>query len=199
MRGLLSWRAYWPRAVRLDRPERTGGTFPATADAPGARTRGPHAPAVPNPRSVPPVRCYAAGARWLPPEDPLVMEADMRRIFPVIAILVTLLGILAPAAHAAVNVERQGSENAIIEVAKTTVWGALGGLVIGGAIALANGNNDSNGDIVRWSIVGGTFLGLGYGIYHVSHRPPVTALIEFQGGAPTLHATLPEAAPSRGL
>ncbi len=123
----------------------------------------------------------------------------MKRTFALFAILVTVLGFIAPAAHAAVNVQRQGSENPMIEVAKTTVWGALGGLVVGGAIALANGDSDNNGDIVRWSVVGGTFLGLGYGIYHVTHRPPATALIEFQGGAPTLHAALPEAAPGRGL
>ncbi len=123
----------------------------------------------------------------------------MRRTVPIIAILVTLFGIFVPSAHAAVNVQREGSENPMIEVAKTTCWGMLGGLVIGGAIALANGESDNNGDIVRWSVVGGTFLGLGYGIYHVTHRPPVTALIEFQGGAPTLHAALPQAAPGRGL
>jgi hypothetical protein len=100
-------------------------------------------------------------------------------------------------ARAAVNVEREGSENPVLEVAKSTLYGGLGGLVVGIAIALvAEGDG---GDIIKWSYVGGTFLGLGYGIYHVSTRPQPTALLEFQGGTPSLHAALPAPTPGGGV
>ena len=88
---------------------------------------------------------------------------------------------LAPApSRAGVNVERTGSENPVQEVAKSTLYGALAGLVVGGAIALAA--QDDSGESVRWGIVGGTFVGLGLGIYFVSHRPQPTALLELDRG-----------------
>lgn len=101
-------------------------------------------------------------------------------------------------AAAAPIIERQGSENPVSEVAKSTIFGALAGLALGGAIALvANGNDDA--DIVKWSFVSGTFIGFGYGIYHVATRPKTTALIEFQGGVPSLHAAIPGREPDRGM
>lgn len=123
----------------------------------------------------------------------------MIRLLSLFLAVLLISGTLAPAAHAAVNVERQGAENPILEVAKSTVWGGLGGLVLGSAIALVNTDNENNGDIIKWSFVAGTFLGCGYGIYHVSTRPKATALIEFQGGLPSLHAALPVPEPGRGL
>jgi hypothetical protein len=110
-----------------------------------------------------------------------------------------VLGAMVPVAHAAVNVERQGSENPVIEVTKSAVWGGLGGLVVGGALALVSDSNDNDGDIVRWCFVGGTFLGLGYGIYHVASRPKATALLEFEDGSPHLRPALPVPDPDRGL
>ena len=123
----------------------------------------------------------------------------MIRLFSLFLAASLACGTLAPAARAAVNIERQGSENPVLEVAKSTVWGGLGGLVLGGAIALIDTESSSGGDVVRWCFVGGTLVGFGYGIYHVSHRPQATALLEFQGGAPSLHAALPVAEPGRGL
>jgi hypothetical protein len=101
-----------------------------------------------------------------------------------------IAGVPGLEANAEPVIQRQGSENPVTEVAKSTVFGALAGLALGGAVALvANGDND--GDIVKWSFVGGTFLGFGYGVYHVATRPKTTALLEFQGRTPSLHAAIP--------
>lgn len=123
----------------------------------------------------------------------------MNRLLWMLVSAVLSFSVLAPAARAAVNIERQGAENPVLEVAKSTVFGALGRLVLGGAIALVSNSNDNDGDIIRWSVVGGTFLGFGYGIYHVATRPNTTALLEFQGGRPSLHAALPVPEPGRGM
>ncbi len=123
----------------------------------------------------------------------------MNRPLSIVLCVALSLSVLAPAARAAVNVERQGAENPVLEVAKSTVYGGLAGLLLGGAIALVSDNNDNDGDIVKWSFVGGTFLGLGYGIYHVASRPKATAVIELRGGSPSLHAVLPAPEPGRGM
>jgi hypothetical protein len=123
----------------------------------------------------------------------------MNKLSGMVVIVVLALSVLAPATPAAVNVERQGAENPVLEVAKSTVYAGLAGLVVGSAIALATEGNDNDGDTIRWCFVGGTFLGLGYGIYHVSHRPQTTALLEFRGGTPSLHAALPTPERGRGM
>ncbi|HTO91690.1 MAG TPA: hypothetical protein VMJ70_11225 [Candidatus Sulfotelmatobacter sp.] len=98
-------------------------------------------------------------------------------------------------ARAAVNVERHGSENGMVEIARSTIYGALAGLVVGGAIELAA--KDDSGEPLRWGIVIGTFAGLGYGIYSVATRPKPTALLELDRGELKLHA-LPTIVPERG-
>lgn len=45
-----------------------------------------------------------------------------------------------------------------------------------GSVAANNG-----GEPVRWGIVGGTFVGLTYGIVHVTHRAQPRAVLEFDG------------------
>jgi len=105
----------------------------------------------------------------------------MNRIVALMLAGLLACALLAPAAGAAVNVERSSSENPMLEVAKSTVYGGLAGLVLGSAIALVNnGNND--GDIIKWGFVGGTFLGFGYGLYYVSSRPKPSALLELENG-----------------
>jgi hypothetical protein len=123
----------------------------------------------------------------------------MKKPLSILLCVTLALTVLAPAARGDVDVEREGSENPVLEVAKSTLWGALAGLVVGGAIALIDSDNDHNGDIVRWGFVGGTFLGMGYGIYHVSTRPEPTAMLQLQGGDLRLNAVLPAPEPGRGL
>ena len=95
---------------------------------------------------------------------------------------------VAPAAETAqllerssggVTITRQGSENPVTEVFKSTIYGALAGLVVGSAIALAA---ESRGEPIRWGIVVGTFAGLGAGIYYVAHRPLPASMLELRDG-----------------
>jgi hypothetical protein len=105
---------------------------------------------------------------------------------------------MAPAARAGVSVQRTASENPVQEIAKATIYGGLAGLVMGGAIALANdGKNTSH--IIRWSVAGGTFFGFAYGVYYVSTRPPGRALIEVEEGKLRLGALSPELALDAGV
>lgn len=123
----------------------------------------------------------------------------MKRIGSLGAAAALVLSALVPSAEAAVNVERQSSENAIIEIAKSMGYGALGGMLLGTAVAYATNDDNDTGDYVRWGFVTGTFIGLGYGIYQVTHRPPATALLELEGGRPSFRAALPMPEPGRDM
>jgi hypothetical protein len=113
---------------------------------------------------------------------------------------VLTFGAFPAPASAAINVERHGTENPMVEIFKSTVYGALAGLVVGGAIALAaQGDEDTTGNIFRWSIVGGTAVGLGAGIYFVSKRPQPSALLELNDGGLSLHPTAPQLEPGGGM
>ena len=102
------------------------------------------------------------------------------------AALVALLSLPnAPPALAEVNVERHSSENPMVEVARSTMYGALAGLIVGGAIELAA--KDDSGEPLRWGIVGGTMVGLGYGLWWTSHRPS-GAMLEYEDGTLRAHA-----------
>jgi hypothetical protein len=120
----------------------------------------------------------------------------MKTIVSVLLILAMTAGIGAPAA-AAVNVERSGSENPMVEVARSTIYGGLTGLVLGGAIAWAR-DGDNGYNIVRWGFVAGSFFGFGYGLYHVSSRPTARALLEIEGGTPRLEVPSVVLVPGRG-
>ena len=80
----------------------------------------------------------------------------------------------------AVEISRNGAENPMVEIARSVMWGALAGLVVGGAIELAA--KDDSGEPIRWGIVVGTGVGLAAGVYFVSHRPQPTALLELHDG-----------------
>ena len=82
-----------------------------------------------------------------------------------------------------VEITRGGAENPMVEVARSVFWGALAGLVVGSAVALAV--KDDSGEAIRWGIVGGTAVGLGVGIYFVSHRPQPASLLEIHDGTLT--------------
>jgi len=80
-------------------------------------------------------------------------------------------GPVAPEVLAAGSVEisRNSAENPMAEITRSMMWGALAGLLVGGAIELAA--KDASGEPIRWGIVLGTGAGLASGIYFVSHRP----------------------------
>lgn len=114
-----------------------------------------------------------------------------KRIFAA-ALAAWLVCTVASPALAAVNVERTGSENPMVEVTRSILYGGLAGLMMGGAIALAT-ESDNAGDIIRWGIVTGTFVGLGFGLHHVTHRPQ--AMIEIEDGETRLGLVTPEVGP----
>ncbi len=102
--------------------------------------------------------------------------------FVTIAVAASLaLGTVAPAARAAVNIERSSQENPVVEVSRSVIYGGLAGLVIGSAFALA-GDGGNDGDVVRWCFVGGTLVGFAAGVYFVANRPQPEAAIELGDG-----------------
>lgn len=83
----------------------------------------------------------------------------MKPVFALLVAAVILAGTtLTPRSASASN------NNDFIEVAKTTSYGALGGLLVGSAIALIS----DSGEPVKWGFVVGTFGGLFYGVSHLS-------------------------------
>ncbi len=103
-------------------------------------------------------------------------------------LLLTSLLVLPATSLAQVEVHRGGDENPVLTVSKSILYGGLAGLVLGGALALAVEENE--GEVVRWFFVGGTFVGLGAGIYHVNHRAKPSAAL-FQVSPDGMHAALP--------
>ncbi|MFI5372826.1 MAG: hypothetical protein ACHQ52_14830 [Candidatus Eisenbacteria bacterium] len=103
----------------------------------------------------------------------------MKRTIGWFLVLVLLAAHVTPA-FAEVNVERRSDENPMVEVARSVMWGAAAGAVVGGAIALADSSPD-NSDPVKWGIVGGTALGLVYGLWWSARRPS-GAMIEIHDG-----------------
>jgi hypothetical protein len=103
--------------------------------------------------------------------------------------------VVAPAAHAAVNVNRESDENPMREVAKSILWGAIGGLMVGGAIALATDDTSKDDDYIRYGVVTGTFVGLGMGLWFVSRRPSGAAMLQIEDGGLHAHFVAPQPAP----
>jgi|SRR6185436_16888495 len=122
----------------------------------------------------------------------------MNRSMLLTIVLAALVAAAARPASAAVNVERHGTENPVIEIAKSTSYGALGGLIVGLAIDLAR--DDGEGDGARWGTVIGTFAGLAGGIYFVTTRPAPDAMLQIQDGKLELHPLAAiEASPGEGM
>jgi hypothetical protein len=95
----------------------------------------------------------------------------------VLATLLIVLALFAGDSRADVDVIRGGAENPVVTIAKSTFWGGLTGLVLGGAIALVVDDNQE--DIVKWSFVAGVFGGFAFGVYHVATRPsPESSLLQ---------------------
>src|SRR5262249_5640658 len=83
-------------------------------------------------------------------------------------------------APGSVEISRNSAENPMVEIARSVFYGAMAGLVVGGAIELAA--KDTSGEPIRWGIVAGTGAGLLAGVYFVSHRPQPAALLELHDG-----------------
>lgn len=113
------------------------------------------------------------------------------------ALVVTLLSVqvVVSPALAAVNVNRSGDENPMKEVAKAVVWGGIAGLTLGTALAVASDSNDNDGELIRWGFAGGTFLGLGMGLWWVSRRPEPSAMLELKDGTLMARVALPGPGP----
>lgn len=91
-----------------------------------------------------------------------------------------LLCFVTVTANAQVEVRRHGAENPMVTIAKSILWGGIAGLALGAATALIVDENQE--EYIRWFFVGGVFVGLGVGIYHVATRPePTGALIQTDG------------------
>jgi|SRR5580765_4209619 hypothetical protein len=120
---------------------------------------------------------------------------------PISLVLCLALSCALPGrASAGVNIERQSAENPMVEIFRSTLYGALTGAVVGGVIMLAAQEDaDTNRNILRWSIVSGTVVGLGAGIYFTAKRPQPTGLLEFDDGAVTLHFPPPQLEPGGGM
>jgi len=113
-----------------------------------------------------------------------------RRLFA----LATAGCLLAPAAFAAttpapellvrssgsVSIQRTGSENPVMEVAKSAYWGAIAGVVLGGAVSLAQDKHTLTP--LRWGFALGAFGGFGAGVYFVANRPIPSSLLEVRDG-----------------
>ena len=87
-----------------------------------------------------------------------------------------------------VSISRTGAENPVLEVAKSTYWGAVAGLVLGGAVSLAKEKHTLAP--LRWGIAMGAFGGFGAGVYFVANRPVPSAMFELRDGVLTPAAGL---------
>ncbi len=104
----------------------------------------------------------------------------MKRIRWLAMVLVASLIMLwmISSAQAQVTVARTGQENPMVVIAKSTMYGAATGIILGLALSLAV--EEDFGDVMRWSFVGGTLGGFLIGVYHVATRPqPSSALLQF--------------------
>ena len=123
----------------------------------------------------------------------------MKRLIPWFVFVTLALCAVPATGLAGINVERHGTENPVVEVFKSTLYGALAGVVVGGAVVLAVNDGDSAAEIMRWSIVGGTMLGLGVGLYFVAKRPQPSGMLELKDGALAIHLPTPQIEPGGGM
>lgn len=106
----------------------------------------------------------------------------------VVAVLVVFA--CAPTVQGQVAVVRGGEENPMVTIAKSTLYGAGTGLVVGLALSLVI--DEPFEDVMKWSFVGGTLGGLAIGILHVATRPNPQPFIHFDGSGGA-RLQLPEA------
>ena len=122
----------------------------------------------------------------------------MKRIVGTLLLVALAAQLVAPAVCSAASKDSKDF-NPFAEVVKDMAWGALGGLILGGAIALVNNDSNSSDEILRWSVAGGTFAGLGYGLYRLSKAPPPSSMLEWRGGSLAMNPPALAPAPGRGF
>ncbi|MEQ1832809.1 MAG: hypothetical protein ABL977_07115 [Candidatus Eisenbacteria bacterium] len=88
--------------------------------------------------------------------------------------------VLLARSSGSISITRTGAENPVLEVAKSTYWGAVAGLVLGGAVSLARDKHTL--EPIRWGIAMGAFGGFGAGVYFVANRPVPTGFLELRDG-----------------
>lgn len=97
-----------------------------------------------------------------------------------------------------IQIVREGDENPMLTIGKSTGYGFLTGALLSGAISLVA---DDTEELSKWLIAGGTFVGFGAGVYHVATRPKpyASALLQFNGnGLAKLSLPPPELQWQRG-
>lgn len=101
--------------------------------------------------------------------------------------LALLLGIPA-CASAQVVEERRGESNPSVAIFRSTLYGAGTGLVLGGAYALVEDDEDLDTvEILQWGVAGGAAAGFLIGLVYVVSRPEPRGDVEeyerFQPGS----------------
>ena len=110
----------------------------------------------------------------------------MRLILPLVLVLTLIAG--------ATNVCAQEKDNPVRTIAKSTFWGGVTGLALGGAIALVSDGNEQ--EVITWGFVLGVFGGFGFGVYHVmSNDHRAYGLLDYDSGKVSLR--VPELALGR--
>jgi|KBSMisStaDraftv2_1062788.scaffolds.fasta_scaffold804710_2 hypothetical protein len=141
-------------------------------------------------------RAPLPGARAGSDTLPAFQETTMKIV--ILLLLAAALAGVARPARAGVNVERTGAENPMVEVARSTMYGGIAGLMIGGAIALID-DSHSDASMLKWGFAGGTFLGFGVGLVSVLTRPEPTGMIQLENGRAHLAFAPPRPTPSGAL
>jgi hypothetical protein len=87
-----------------------------------------------------------------------------------VAAFLLLTGVAGPAGAQVVE-QRESEANPSVAIFRATLYGAGTGLLVGGAIALVEEDDGmSTGEILSWSVAGGTLAGLLVGLVYVATR-----------------------------
>ena len=113
----------------------------------------------------------------------------MKQLRKNLVVLLVVTAIFSATAYA-----DEGQESPIATIGKSTFYGALTGLLVGGAAALVSGG--SAGETMKWSFVAGTAVGFAYGVYDVNTRPePKSAMLSLNSnGSATINLPKPRLA-----
>jgi hypothetical protein len=100
-----------------------------------------------------------------------------------------MVAVCAAPVGAAVDVERHGAENPMVEISRSILYGGLAGLAVGGAVAIVTDGNDT--DPLKWGLFTGVVVGTAVGFYWVFSRPQPTAALELTPNRASLQLPMP--------